>query len=133
MERARERPTRRHEAPRTAAKRGLWERLAKGVNVAWAVSFTLYLVSGLILIELGLLKLGADPPMLLYPTLTTTAVLVLLQLGINGFDALVRLWDKEVGGPSIALILLGPCTGGITSFVYWALVGRRPHATPCPA
>jgi hypothetical protein len=110
------------------AKAGLWSRAAKWVNLAWLVSFLLYVASGYALFRAGLLTpetSPADPPILLWPTMTLTAVLILAQLAVNAFDALVRLWDEEVGVISIGLVLLGPCTGGTSSFLYWLFVGRR--------
>lgn len=111
-----------------AQKAGLWHRVARWVNLAWLASFVLYVASAVGLAKAGLLTLehvATEPPMLLWPTLTATSLLMLAQLCVNGFDALVRLWDKEVGVPSIGLIVLGPCTGGATSFVDWLFVGRR--------
>lgn len=109
---------------------GALERATKWVNLAWAVSFLLYFASVLVLSSLGLLTLSlwSEPPLLLLPTLYATGFAVLAQLAMNGLDVLVRWWAGEVRGGSIACVLAGPLTVGISSFCYWVIVGRRPHA-----
>ncbi len=114
---------------RTRAPRSVYATLKIAANLAWLATYVVAFVAFFIAFSSGVRfsLFVQDLPLwlriLLYPHLIISFPVLVLNL----VDALLRVaHDERPGKAPVILAALGFVTGGLTSFIYFAIWGRKP-------
>jgi hypothetical protein len=114
---------------RTRAPRSAYATLKLAANLGWLAAYVVASAALVVALSFGVhvsLFFG-DLPLWLRIAVTPHLVLGFPVTVLNLVDALLRMTREEKPGKApVVLAVLGFLTGGLTSFIYFAIWGRRP-------
>ncbi len=114
---------------RTRAPRSVYATLKLAANIAWLATYVVAFVAFFIAFSLGVhfSLFVQDLPLWLRILLYPHFIISFPVLVLNLVDALLRMaHDERPGKAPVILAALGFVTGGLTSFIYFAIWGWKP-------